>query len=638
MGTGVKYVRHSYPPFYFDIRDIGPDAHQLISDVPRLNLESGPSRIQLRTGDMSTPSIGFCNSRSDKGFFLLSRQMTRLGDSGIDIEENKNHSRAVISVTAPVVREQFRYFIADMRMPSDDVPSDFVKGDELTIPLKIYWFPAANTQALFNYFAEIRCDMIPRGKHNPSIPFSETFKILERKFNRQNFENKWGYYSVGLRENYFQDWQIGWVGGMMSTYPLYFKGNEETRKNVIRNFDWIFPDGIAPSGYFWDTGYQGNTWFGIFPSSPVMKDWHLVRKSGDGLYYILKQFFLFEKSGLKVKPVWSDGARRVADAFVKTWKENGQLGQYVNNATGEIVMGGSTCGGIVPAALVLASKFYNDPEYLKIAENIADHFNEKYVQKCITYGGPGDALGNFDSESAYGLLESYTLLYEVTNNPHWLNVAKDLAKQFSSWVQSYNYVFPENSTLGRLGKTTTGVVWANTQNKHGAPGICTHSGLALLRLYRATGDKFYAELLQDITNAIPQYLSTTSHPIQGLEDGWISERVSTTDWLEGIGEIFSGSTWSETSLMLTNVEIPGIYIAPDLNKVFSFDQISADIIENSSSILKVRLSNFTEYDSDVNVMIEKSKDRINQLGIIPGYMNNSIFIKAGATRIITIKK
>lgn len=635
-GNRVKSVRHLYPPFFFDIRDIGPKAPQIISDIPRLNVNRGPSRIQQRTGDMSTPSIGFYDSRLKHGFFLLTQQMTRLGDSGIDIEENKDRSRAVISITAPVVREQYRYFIADMRMPSNDAPIDFIKGDEVTIPLKIYWFPAANTQNLFDYFAEIRCDMLSRGKHKPSIPFSEAFKIIEGKFNQQNFETRWGYYSVGLRENYYQDWQIGWVGGMMSTYPLYLKGNKVTRQNVIRNFDWVFPNGIAPSGYFWDSGHQGDIWFGIFQSSPVMNDWHLVRKSGDGLYYVLKQFYLFEKNGLTIKPAWADGARKVADAFVKTWKKYGQLGQYVNNITGEIVLGGSTSGGIVPAALALASKYYKNNEYLEIAEDIADYYNENYVQKCITYGGPGDALSNFDSESAYGLLESYTLLFEVTNNPHWLNIAQNLAKQFSSWVQSYNYVFPENSTLGRLGKTTTGVVWANTQNKHGAPGICTHSGLALLRLYRATGDKFYAELLQDITNVIPQYLSTTKQPIKGLEPGWISERISTTDWLEGIGEIFHGSTWSETSLMLTVSEIPGIYIVSDLNEVFSFDQISAEIIDTSS--LQVRLGNPTDYDADVYVMIEKSKDRIKPLGITPDYMNHKVFIKAGATRIISIKK
>lgn len=634
-GNRVKSVRHSYPPFFFDIRDIGPNAPQIISDIPRLNVNSGSSRIQQRTGDMSTPSIGFYDSRLKQGFFLLAGQMTRLGDSGIDIEENKDHSRAVISITAPVVREQYRYYIADMRMPSNDAPVDFIKGDKLTIPLKIYWFPASTRQNLFDYFAEIRRDMLPVGKHKPSIPFSEAFRIIEGKFNQQNFESRWGYYSVGLRENCFQDWQIGWVGGMMSTYPLYIKGNEVTRQNVIRNFNWVFPNGISPSGYFWDTGHRGDIWFGIFQSSPVMKDWHLVRKSGDGLYYVLKQLYLFEKNGITIEPAWADGARKVADAFVKTWKEYGQLGQYVNNITGEIVLGGSTSGGIVPAALILASDYYKNNEYLKIAEDIADYYDENYVQKCITYGGPGDALGNFDSESAYGLLESYTLLFEVTNNQHWLDIAKNLAKQFSSWVQSYNYVFPENSTLGKLGKTTTGVVWANTQNKHGAPGICTHSGLALLRLYRATGDKFYAELLKDITNAIPQYLSTTKQPIKELENGWISERVSTTDWLEGIGEIFHGSTWSETSLMLTVSEIPGIYIAPDLNEVFSFDQVSAKII---SSSLKVRLSNLTNYDADVYVMIEKSKDRIKPLGIIPDYMNHKVFIEAGATRIITINK
>ena len=83
-------------------------------------------------------------------------------------------------------------------------------------------------------------------------------------------------------------------------------------------------------------------------------------------------------------------------------------------------------------------------------------------------------------------------------------------------------MFSKSSTLGKLGKTTTGVVWANTQNKHGASGICTHSGLALLRLYRATGKVEYLYRLQAITKAIPQHLSTKENPIPGMKYGWIS--------------------------------------------------------------------------------------------------------------------
>lgn len=84
-----------------------------------------------------------------------------------------------------------------------------------------------------------------------------------------------------------------------------------------------------------------------------------------------------------------------------------------------------------------------------------------------------------------------------------ITIAKDVAMQFATWVSSYEYIFPVNSTLRKLNKTTTGVVWANTQHKHGAPGICTHSGWALLKLYLSSGNEYYLHLLHLIAKAIP---------------------------------------------------------------------------------------------------------------------------------------
>ena len=608
-GNREKSQRHHYCPFWFDANDIGIDKPQLISDVPRLNIGAGPSRIQQRTGDMSTPSIGFHDPAAKQGFWLLTNQETRLGDSGIDIQESDDRSEARISLTAPVVRELHQYFIADMQAPTKDKPTNFKAGDSIILKAQLFFFPSPDVQSLYDYFATIRNSLIPKGNAVNAIPFSAAFSIQKDKFNRENFEPKFGYYSVGLRENYYQDWQIGWTGGMISTFPLLVDGSETSRNNVIRNFDWLFANGIAPSGYFWDSGQKGTEWFGIFQASPLMKDWHLVRKSADGLYYILKQFAAFRQLGMPVKPEWEKGARRVTDAFVKTWKTHGQLGNYVNNASGELVVGGSTSAGIMPGTLALAAEYFKEPEYLKIASEIAEDYNEKYIVKGLLYGGPGDAMQNFDSESTYALLEAYTVLYEQTKDQQWLKIAENVSNQFLTWVSSYDYRFPESSTLGKLGKKSTGVVWANTQNKHGAPGICTHSGLALLRLYRATGNIEYLIRLQDITKAIPQYLSTKENPIFGMNPGWISERVSTTDWLEGIGEIFSGSTWAETSLMLTYTEIPGIYVDPKNRVCMAFDQVETKIVKLSGNKMEIEISNPTKYPAKVKMFVDETEKK-----------------------------
>ncbi len=277
-GNCVKSQRHNYCPFWYDSNDVGIDKPQLISDVPRLNINNGPSRIQQRTGDMSTPAIGFHDPSAKQGFWMLTGQETHFGDSGIDIDENDDRSEACISITAPVVREIHQYFIADMQAPTKDKPANFKVGDSITLKAQLFLFNSPDVQSLNDYFSIIRNSLIPKGIQINVIPFSAAFSIQEEKFNRENFEPQFGYYSVGLRENYYQDWQIGWTGGMISTLPLLVDGTETSKKNVIRAFDWLFANGIAPSGYFWDSGQKGNESFGIFQSSPLMKDWHLIRK------------------------------------------------------------------------------------------------------------------------------------------------------------------------------------------------------------------------------------------------------------------------------------------------------------------------------------------------------------------------
>jgi hypothetical protein len=133
---------------------------------------------------------------------------------------------------------------------------------------------------------------------------------------------------------------------------------------------------------------------------------------------------------------------------------------------------------------------------------------------------------------------------------------------------------------------------ANVQNKHLAPGFCTYSGNAFLRLYRLTGKTFFVDILQLMTRGITQYLSHQDRPIEGLMTGWISERINTTDWLEGIGETMNGSTWAEISLMLVFLEIPGIYYNEQYSLIRCFDQCTAFL---DGEFLIVR--NTSQYDS-----------------------------------------
>lgn len=640
-GNKYQWRRLRYSPKLYDVKDIGKDVPIIINDVPKLNEAEGVSRIQERSGSMSTPAVGFSSNKNKNGIWMLTKQGNDLGDYGIDVEENKNRRVATFSITSPVVREQYLYKICDSRVASWDQPKDFKAGDEVTITFRIYGFDAPQTQSLFDKFTQIRKSFIASDEQVNALPYSACMQTLEEKFNKNNFVESHGYYSVGLRENYMQDWQIGWTGGMISTYPLLFAGSSRTQNNVIRNFDWLFPNGISPSGFYWDAGEKGTIWYGGDIRNPQSKNWHLIRKSGDAVWYILKQFLLMEKMDIPVKSTWKDGNQKVCDAFVKLWKNNKQLGQFVNSETGEISVGGSSSGAIVPAALVLAANYYNNPSYLKVAQEIGDYLNANFTQKGIACGGPGDALQSFDSESAYSLVESYVALYESTKDKKWLFIAQNAANQFATWVVSYNYQFPQNSAYQQLGMQTTGTVYANIQNKHAAPNICTASGLALLKLFRYTNNQFYLGLLRDIAHGNTQYMPHPKRPIKDLPFGYVSERINLTDW-EGpnsIGYILPLSTWAETALMLTTVEIPGLYVQPDKNLFTAFDNVDVKLKYSDTKKMVLQVINTTPVEAKISILSESGNQTLAALDPNLLYQTkNFVVLKPNETKELTFKK
>lgn len=607
-GNRFPSRRIPYSPKLWFPYDIGPDKPIIVTDIPKLNEADGPSRIQERSGSMALPCIGF-RTTGGRGFFLVTGQGNHLGDFGIGIEETRGRDKAVLTITSPLVREIHSYRMCDMRAPSLDEPADFIAGDEVVLRFRVHGFDAPAVQNLFDKYAEIRKPDADSGT-KCVLPFSACLALQEEKFNRDNFVPEHGYYSVGFRQNFLQDWQIGWTGGMISTYPLFFAGSARTRANVLRNFDWLFPDGISPSGFFWDCGRGGTEWLGGDIRKPHTGNWHLIRKSADAVFFIIKQFLLMEKLGIPMKPAWHDGTRRVCDSFVALWKANGQFGQFVDSLTGEIRVGGSTSAAHAPAALSLAADYFADDSYRAVAEEAAEHFYQKFTRAGLACGGPGDALQNPDSESAYALVESYIALHDATGDLMWLARAGEAARQFSSWVVSYDFVFPPESMFAKAGIKTTGSVYANTQNKHSAPGICTMSGLGLLKIFRASGDRFALDLLRDIARGLPQYLP---HPLKPLGDavhGHMCERVNMTDWegADRIGETLRMSTWAETSLMLTAIEIPGVYVRTDTALVVAFDHVETKVLSDGPECLVVEITNPTPAAAAVRVFAETSAE------------------------------
>lgn len=616
----VRDLGHKYPPMFVQPQDICKNPPILITDVPHLALGDGESRIQLRTGDMATPCVGFHSPDRQFALLLLTDQESRLGNFGLHVRESADRSGATITLEAPGMRTDGMYIHMNSTHPTIDRASDWDQGDSLTFRCRVFVFPASSVQGLFDRFALVRKDLsdstAPRPRHE--IPFSAAWAVQEQKYNAQNWRDA-GYYAVGTDDaSQYGGWQLGWVGGGMSSFPLLLAGDAQSQQRARDTIQWMLTRGQAPGGLLYGIVSRDRNLSDGFDTHPN-EPWVMTRKEADGLYFLMKHFILLAQRNplWQIPAVWRNGTLKLADALLRIWKRDGQLGQFLNYETGEILVGNSTAGAMAPAGFALAGAFFHRSDYLEAAEQIAAFYYQRDVTRGLTTGGPGEILNCPDSESAFAMLESLVVLWEVTGEAIWRDRACDMAKQACTWVHSYDYRFPPESPFAQLDMRTTGSVWANVQNKHSAPHICTLSGDALLKLYRATGDRWYLDLCRDIVHGAPQYLSRADRKVQMLAPGWMCERVNTCDWEYPWcppGHVFDGSCWCEVANMLSYAEVPGLYVDLDAAKAVAIDHIDVEVLGKEAAGVRLRLRNPTRFDADVRVLAETQAVRNTPLG------------------------
>lgn len=621
-----------YPPILSDPRDLSPDQPPLITDILRLNHGPGPSGFHLLAGAMAVPTVGVFDPHRKSGLLVLTRPFENGRETGYEFVESEDRQSATLTIGTPGVRQNTRYTMCNTQTPSTDRGADLVAGDSLALTVKTVEFSCADIPELFARLLEERYALTGSPEiAPPELPFSAAWSILDHKYQRDNWSEAGGYYRIGVGEGRHVDFQPGWVGGLMNTLPLLHEGTPLSRERAKQALDFVFSNGgQGESGFFYGCYHKGvwsgdgfdiNIWTPEARPHPDRDHYHLVRKSADVLYFLCKQFDLIarQEPGWAPPQSWHSGTRRCADAFVALWKKFGQLGQFVDIHTGEIIVGGSASAGIAPAGLALAAGFFDEPAYLEAAEDIAEYYRREFTRNGITNGGPGEILQCPDSESAAGLLEGYITLWEVTGKRKWLDAAEEAAAQLATWQISYDYAFPPGTEFGRLGIRSAGGIFANSQNGHGAPAICTLSGNAYLKLHRATARPVYRQLLLELAHNLPQYLSREDRPIvalggEALPSGWMNERLNTGDWDNNLGGVFHGSCWVEASMMFTVMEIPGIYVRTDTGEVTVFDHLDVEPILRDGHPVALRIHNPTPFPATVKILAEDGQQAARPLG------------------------
>lgn len=640
-GNRFTAVERSYAPAYTQAEREASGEETFITDVPRLDPNGG--RAQLNSGDLATPCVGYFAPESKTGYLLFFEQRNSLGNLGLTLDEDLKAGEMAFTISAPCVREK-KYEMCTTKANSDDRGARLKKGDCIVLNWEEFSFPCADVTEFLRTFFKLRIRPETKRTYPMDVPWSRAYRLIESKNNAHNWVENPRFYKLSeAGSGIYSEWQTGWVGGTMSTLPGMIVGDETTRSRSRETLDFVFDQLQSPSGFLYGIFCGGKLYGDDFST---VDNYNIVmsRKNADALYFLIRHLLWMEHEGQEIPEKWRTGSKKLADAFVSFYRKWGEISQLIDVEHFCPYVRGTSAASIAPAGLALSARFFKDDSYLECAEELAEQFYQRDLTHGYTNGGPGEILGCPDSESAFALLESFVVLHAEIGKEKWLHDAEDAAALCASWCVSYDYHYERNTQFARRGVATTGAVWANVQNKHAAPGICTLAGSSLFRLYRETGEMRYLELCKDISHNITQYVSTPENPmyasyvwggppaiqkwfngvsasilyrLRGASApifnpiGRINERANLSDW-EGsanVGEVPHGSCWCEVSAMLTWLEIPAAYIQPDTGFCFAMDHLECSVQRETADTLTVELRNPTAYDAEYRLFVENSTER-----------------------------
>jgi hypothetical protein len=529
-GNRFRILPIQYPPYIHNKEDKPLDMPITTTNILHLNQDGSHAKVEMNTGNIATPMMGFFSPQKHRGFLLLTEQNTRFGNNGMIIEEdapaNTSNKKISFVISAPGVRKE-KYVMCG-RAASGDNPADWKAGDEITLRFNVYNFEANDIPEFYQKVFEERKELSGENKFSNITPYSEAARLIVEMHNKNKwFENdSTAYYCNRPGAGSPYAYQIGWSGPPIFSFPQLIAATPQRLDRVVKSFDNMLFKSQAPTGLFYAANHNGKIYGDPHGQMDKLTNIAMIRRSMEVLYFGIKSLDLLKKEQHPdlIKPQWESGLKRCADALVNVWTKYGQFGQFINVDNLEMDINGSSAGCYAGAGLALASVYFNDKKYLEVAEASTRYYYTNHCLKGFAGGGAAEVLQSPDSETLHDMLETCMVLFDVTQNDEWVAKATFIAHYLSSFMVSYDYQFPVGSAMQKAGTHAAGSIMASSQNNHSAPGYYILPGDMLLKLYRATGDKKIAAMYKDQTHNVIQYVGAPYNPLR-TQSGFVTERA-----------------------------------------------------------------------------------------------------------------
>jgi hypothetical protein len=84
------------------------------------------------------------------------------------------------------------------------------------------------------------------------------------------------------------------------------------------------------------------------------------------------------------------------------------------------------------------------------------------------------------------------------------------------------------------------------------------------------------------------------------------------------------------------LELPGIYLQTDSDKVFVFDSVEVKVVTRDNSGVVLEIRNPTAYDANISILAERARHARQPLGFTAFLNWSKIGVKAGETRTVAV--
>lgn len=230
-----------------------------------------------------------------------------------------------------------------------------------------------------------------------------------------------------------------------------------------------------------------------------------------GSWYMMEARELLEQAGIK-KQHWLDMALATCDFFVEHYSDDYFFGKSWSVQTGECVDKGGSIGAFMNLALIKAFQVTGKRQYLETAEKAYRAYAGRDLDIMQCTAGALDTCC-VDKETCWPFLKAGLDLYELTDNPQYLEYAKKAAYYLLSWMMHFETVGGD-SAFTQYGYKTFGGTVVSVQHHHldpwGALIACDW-----IRLGQLTADNKWLERAQATWRNSVQCISDGSLNING---------------------------------------------------------------------------------------------------------------------------